>query len=415
MAAQDLTKNIPHIAALAILVLVLLFVLVNFGWVRCCDIPGFCGVYYSVKGTPRVAIVAGDAGMGSPDDLRNLLATRTGTFAEILPLENILSSGVLDKYQLVLVEKAKAIPTFQLHAFRDYVQKGGRLVWIGDAGTQLGGEDYLCESVTIRYKRAAVQQVGNQTAEVCGNWEEYTPIYPEGYPGLCSQNFGEIVKKFIEENATTYNLVTSGSSKLCSQEKNPYVVTGAERITACIADAVGAVPNIDLQRTPAAYFTELCASRPYDTWKRGPSKTPTGTIVQGIDFGGTTLGIDFVKTYSSNTSLWLRLVPSQFGHPLIRGYETETEVPQYFGTGPVALVDASRFAVSSPLARSAVVSNLKVFETVEGRSIWPAIVVSNPAGAVLAKGGLVAYYAFPPEYVRAPGLINNLVDFALCK
>ena len=59
-----------------------------------------------------------------------------------------------------------------------------------------------------------------------------------------------------------------------------------------------------------------------------------------------------------------------------------------------------------------------------GDDTYPAIVTSSPVGPMLTSGGLVVYYAFPPEdliymdddgtYKGAVNLIDNLMDFTIC-
>ena len=80
-----------------------------------------------------------------------LLATHWDGYPSCLGLK------LLDcnKTKAAIVDAAKEMDTSTLKAFRDYVQKGGRLVWISDAGTGLGENDYICEQVEFAYLPAA--------------------------------------------------------------------------------------------------------------------------------------------------------------------------------------------------------------------------------------------------------------------
>ncbi|MFA5763204.1 MAG: hypothetical protein WC915_00135 [archaeon] len=122
-----------------VLLIVILFVLTWSGIVGCSQIPYFCDVYETVLGEPRVLIVYGDEGLGNPEELKLLLQSPKNVGATAIDMTHIdrLSQGNLSKYRLVIVEKAKQLSIDQLSMFVDYVNlAGGRLVWIGDAGTQ---------------------------------------------------------------------------------------------------------------------------------------------------------------------------------------------------------------------------------------------------------------------------------------
>jgi len=54
-----------------------------------------------------------------------------------------ISIGNLRRYDLVIVEEARKISTEDLQKFIEYVALGGRLVWTGDAGTELTKGDQL--------------------------------------------------------------------------------------------------------------------------------------------------------------------------------------------------------------------------------------------------------------------------------
>ncbi|MBT4192495.1 MAG: hypothetical protein HOE11_04260 [Candidatus Diapherotrites archaeon] len=131
------------VLGILILAIVLLFVLTWSGMVSCGDVPYWCEVYESVLGSPRVLIVHGDAGLGDPDALSAILRSPTvGVSAVDIASLDMLSLGNLKRYKLVVVEKARKMNMEQLQMFMDYVQlNGGRLVWVGDAGTEKGANE----------------------------------------------------------------------------------------------------------------------------------------------------------------------------------------------------------------------------------------------------------------------------------
>lgn len=133
------TSIIAHVLTLAALIVILLSVVVHFKIVSCAVFtPVACDVYYSIiaGGSPKVLIVQGEEGLGDPDFLYDTL--RGPHFsARISARElSVVSLPLLNEYQLVIVEKAKVMGIGELKMFQEYVTRGGKLIWIGDAGTQ---------------------------------------------------------------------------------------------------------------------------------------------------------------------------------------------------------------------------------------------------------------------------------------
>jgi len=125
---------------LIVLIGVVLFLITWSGIVQCKQVsPYWCQAYDMIMGGPRVLIVYGDSGLGDPQLLRLYLQDSRYVAAGAVDLLNIerVSLGNLKKYDLVVVEKAKRLSAEHLQMFEDYVVKsGGRLVWVGDAGTE---------------------------------------------------------------------------------------------------------------------------------------------------------------------------------------------------------------------------------------------------------------------------------------
>ncbi|MCD6229603.1 MAG: hypothetical protein J7K00_02260 [Candidatus Diapherotrites archaeon] len=129
-----INKNFSRILILGLLIFVLVLILVSTHIVSCRAIPGFCGVYESFFGKPDVLIVYGDDGMGDERVLYDTFVKRLNVFPESMHVK-IISPGYLEKYELVIVTHAKTMSVQQIKSLMDYALKGGRLVWIGDAGT----------------------------------------------------------------------------------------------------------------------------------------------------------------------------------------------------------------------------------------------------------------------------------------
>lgn len=451
MERAELIKNGVHVAIFIGLVFALLFLLVNFGYLRPCDIPGFSGIYFAIKGEPRVALVYGEDGTGDAKSLAALLASESRVFPTKIPVDLITDSAVIDPYHVVIVEHARTMSTQTLRAFQQYVQKGGRLVWIGDAGTGLGENDNVCEPVKIKYtpsvyyvnESAPVAAGCTQTSdcypaqgysvacthgtcnytpsgslpqyEQCGEEIEADLKLPEEYGGqLCGKTFGEIVEKFIQINQTIYAKATSSPNRICKNDPDTYYkIEGASRITSCIKQIVEDRTLSEDEKTSIladpAKIEEQCPV--YNYWQRGPSKTQTGAKVDSIDFSALVLGFDFVSDAGVQNLFLQPLDPS---HPLIKGYDTTL---QYAATSNVTLTSSERF---SSLPRTSTLMTLHVTPPPKGTTAedWPAVLISNPT-LQLGKRGLIIYYAFPPDDLTKAGagyrFINNLFSYCFCQ
>jgi hypothetical protein len=403
MNYEGLTKNLPPLLGMVVLVLVLLFVLVNFGYLRACDIPGFSGIYYSIKGQPQIAIVHGQDGTGDYNFLKNTIMTEIHKAPAIIDVSTITDASALSNYQIVIVEHAKTISTQTLWAFQKYVSAGGRLVWIGDAGTALNKNDYVCQKIIFSYKRGYNNTVGpNQTQEMCLDWYDDIPsTLDNSNDGLCGKTFGDVVIQFIAQNQSIYNSISMGPYQLCTSEKDSYKLSNAAPILDCITNLQEKSKDITVENV-----NEFCSGLNY--WNRGPSKTIIGGTVPSLDFSLQVLGIDFVKQYGANNMF---MIQSGGTHPLTKGYETGASVDfvQYFGVSNVSLVDSSRFSAAP---RTSTVMMMSINE-----ENYPAVVVSTPYISI-NRNGLIVYYAFPPDDLIKVGaglrLINNLFNFLMC-
>ncbi len=133
-------NNATHIIILLVLALALLGVLIYTGLVGCNAIPSGCDIYYSLLkgGKPQVLIAYGDSGLGDYAKLESALNDRSALNINVRSMEvSRLSYGNIRGYDMIIVERAKKICSKQLRILEYYVNNGGKLVWTGDAGTEL--------------------------------------------------------------------------------------------------------------------------------------------------------------------------------------------------------------------------------------------------------------------------------------
>jgi len=145
MPSQDLQKNLPHLIALAVLMLALLLIATKTGLVSCSSLGNsYCDMYYSILGKPTILIIRGDDGMGQPDTLARMIEDQYQLPVQKLRIDQI-SRGNIQDYSLIIVEHSRQIPTEKLKVFYDYIfEDMGRLVWVGDAGTIGASGDETC-------------------------------------------------------------------------------------------------------------------------------------------------------------------------------------------------------------------------------------------------------------------------------
>ena len=126
-----------RIVGLLLLVFFLLYILTWTNTVKCKNIPGWCNVYYGIKGKPKVLIAYGDSGLGDPDLLSEILSdpNYVGVRPTMLRIDSI-NPGNLKEFDIVIVEKARKMSSEKIKMFVDYANTGGRLIWTGDAGVE---------------------------------------------------------------------------------------------------------------------------------------------------------------------------------------------------------------------------------------------------------------------------------------
>ena len=195
---EELKKNIPQIVILAILIIGGLFVLTKFSWVRCEEIPGWCSVYCKLVGNSRIAMISGKSGIGDPDEFSRQIVQYTYHVVENIP-PNQLSFGVLQRYDLVIVEKAENLTEKQVEAIEGYMDSGGTILWIGDSGTMgIYGlpEEIINEKETNSTNTTAQQKVTGQVVQ--SYWKK---------TGLADYLLADYDKKIDARNATIITIL----------------------------------------------------------------------------------------------------------------------------------------------------------------------------------------------------------------
>ncbi len=169
-AAPEKKENpLVQLGILLVLLAGLSFALIYFNVVPC----GFysqagCDIYYSIVagGKPKILIVHGNEGMGDPEFMaQTLRSPRINASVNIREL-GLVTLPLLAEYQLVIVERARRMSIGQIKMFQEYAARGGRIVWIGDAGTMPGQGEEDMNSFLLRGQRKA----GASNAQYIGPW-----------------------------------------------------------------------------------------------------------------------------------------------------------------------------------------------------------------------------------------------------
>lgn len=176
---RALTKDATKVIMLVVLIFALWFALVWTNIIPCSFVPGGCDIYWGVLRwdngmQPKVLIVYNEedrAGLGSPQILRDVMSDPgiLNVRPRLMPLEQV-TIGNLRMYDLIIVTQARQISTGKLKVFMEYANTGGRLVWTGDAGTELGEEDeYLYEHERESCETGAAI-TGDEEGEIISPW-----------------------------------------------------------------------------------------------------------------------------------------------------------------------------------------------------------------------------------------------------
>ncbi len=279
MDTRELKNNLPHLIALMVLAFALLIVSTNAGLTRCSDFGNsYCDVYYSIVGTPKVMILQNPegGGLGYPVKMKRLLEDEHG-----LPtrMQNIgdLSPGMLEGYDVVVVEKARKIPTRKLEIIKDYVYGDmGRLIWVGDSGTVGGEKDKTCKTIeySIKYMKRDKGSEVNEEKKLCvsePSKQNVSASIASKTKDLTSEAMTELKKVCEESFGGTLASVRTDQGYQC---KNP---------------------SGEYSKVYINWKNEKSVKRIVDPWNRGEySLLGSEEKHEGLDFGTKILGISFI-------------------------------------------------------------------------------------------------------------------------
>ncbi|MFH1779736.1 MAG: hypothetical protein ABH803_01155 [Candidatus Micrarchaeota archaeon] len=155
-AVDAFFKEIPNVLIIVVLLLVLLVVLTKFNWVHCSQVPGnWCKIYcdYVEQSHGKIALVYGDNGLGDEQAFYQMMRSfRPNTYVERFHL-NHTTSGLLNGFNAVVLMHAKEISSRQVQMIKDYVNRGGVLIVVGDSASSHYVDDF--DLITARQKNAS--------------------------------------------------------------------------------------------------------------------------------------------------------------------------------------------------------------------------------------------------------------------
>ncbi len=283
-------QNLPHIIALALLLFALLVVLTRVGLVGCSTFgAGYCDIYYSMFGRPQIAIVYDPSGpgIGDPTALARYLEDEKHFNVREITVDQ-LSAGMLDKYDVVIVEHARDIPTSKLKLFYDYVINGmGRLVWVGDSGADLGMRDTLCRTIdyTVQWRAEQGTKQVEKTKKVC-----ITP----GDVGTGNQSVSEFA---LEARSALYQKAWSTLAEMCHD------AFGGNLQHIKYAKGYPCMGTTGYEEVYFNWINEGDFKQVVSPWDRGEFKLLGQQVSSpGIHFGRDVLGVTFISdAYSVGT------------------------------------------------------------------------------------------------------------------
>jgi len=281
-AQETLIKMLVFLA----LVVVLLVVLTKFKFIHPRDIPGWKGFYCGVieQRQSRILIVHGDEGLGDPDKLANQLSR----FRVSAPPEQLhasrLSSGMLKNYELVIVEKMKRVTFTQAEALKSYMDGGGSVIWIGDAGSEyyLSEEDRQAALIENESNPGAYERLLNKSAKTKGFGE--IGQYYLGVTYLRTEaNASGVTLKVVDRNNPLVQAVVE-ELELGSM---PFTVVAEGRVGAATGASKSAVLDYGGHEYPAVIDSKYVGRIVYIAFppeQVTESVQPTGLLTNLVDF-----------------------------------------------------------------------------------------------------------------------------------
>ncbi|OIO25695.1 hypothetical protein AUJ15_02645 [Candidatus Micrarchaeota archaeon CG1_02_55_41] len=179
----SLMSQVVHLLVLALMLVALLVLLTKFNWVHCSQVPGnWCDIYCNtiMRSHSRIALLYGEEGVGNAEELRwTITNTRLNTFLEPFQIR-YLTAGMLEGYDLVIVEEARTVSFSQAIALRDYLDGGGSMIWVGDSLTNLYADDVEMEKArSMDLQRVYDAEVANQNVSNPHYYENFLLNYSD--------------------------------------------------------------------------------------------------------------------------------------------------------------------------------------------------------------------------------------------
>ncbi|MCD6522513.1 MAG: hypothetical protein J7K68_02090 [Candidatus Diapherotrites archaeon] len=286
MPAQDFRKNLPHLIALAVLLFALIIVATKAGIMRCSDLGNsYCDVYYTIVGKPKVMIIYDPDDNGAMGDVRALariIQDQNGVPVRLIDIDKV-SAGMLKDYDVVVVEHARRIPTEKLLILKEYVFNDmGRLVWVGNSGTIGANKDQLCKTVeySVKWTQVDGTHIEDKTSRVCVKEGDIPFDTEESVSQRMAKKKEALVEKAWGQLESICEDAFQGTlSNVKKKDGYPCEIPSNAKFS-----------NVYINWKNEETFKEVV-----NPWVRGEyevlGKEKTD---EGIDFGGTVLGISFI-------------------------------------------------------------------------------------------------------------------------
>ncbi len=275
----ELSRDLPHIIALAVLLFALLLVLTRVGLVGCSTLgASYCSIYYGIFGAPKVMLVYDPDGYGMGDPLalsRYMEDVKRINVREVTVDQ--LSAGMLDKYDVVIVEHARDIPTEKMRYFYDYVISGtGRLVWVGDSGIGGGSRDSVCRDVdyVAKYTTDEGTKESEGTETVCVTMTS-------------SEHSSDMAVGLSDE---LYALAWDKLSQLCKDAFSGELQSVKTKQGYHCINTDNRYSNVYISWENEDDFKQIT-----NPWDRGKYELIGGGESEGVNFGSDVLGITFIS------------------------------------------------------------------------------------------------------------------------
>ncbi|MBI4406480.1 hypothetical protein HY571_01045 [Candidatus Micrarchaeota archaeon] len=210
MASTSFARDIVHIVILVVLLVVLLVVVTKFKVIHPSVVPGWQGVFctYIEQKHSVVGFVVGSDGAGNPEGLVvDLSNKRPSLRAEIVRISDA-TPALLSRYEVLILEKSKTAPLRFVNILEGYLDRGGSLVWTGDALSNQVLDDLDLEEA--RQLNASRDFWFNQTGKDYYSWFVETYQNQQGFGEFGNKFLGGFIKTERAATSTEFNPVIRG-------------------------------------------------------------------------------------------------------------------------------------------------------------------------------------------------------------